>query len=347
MKARLKALLPLLGYGAFYLVVFFFACYLTFPYSKLRDRIVAEFVAEQQAKGGGQHLEIEELEPYWFTGVKARGVKLTMGAAAKPGTTAEPPSTLEIEELRAKLSILARVFGKTKVSFFARVFGGEIEGTFSDSSTERHVDFELHDLLVGRVEPLQGLVGLPVRGAMTGKVDLTFDDKRASKAVGSINITIAELSVGDGVTKIKGSLALPKIDVGELTLDAEAKDGLLKLNKLAGKGKDLELAADGTVKLRDVPTESSADVYLRFKFTDAYRSRNEVTKTLLGAPGSTAPALFELADPKIKQAKRTDGFYGWHMMGLLSNLKFEPYSGTPPANRMTPPTAPPLRGFGK
>jgi hypothetical protein len=51
----------------------------------------------------------------------------------------------------------------------------------------------------------------------------------------------------------------------------------------------------------------------------------------LGAPGSTAPSLFELADPRIKRSKRSDGFYGWHIHGALSRLKFDPSSTDGPA----------------
>ena len=35
------------------------------------------------------------------------------------------------------------------------------------------------------------------------------------------------------------------------------------------------------------------------------------------------PAVFDLA-PKVKQSKRSDGFYGWHMHGPLSRADFEP-----------------------
>lgn len=344
MKERLQRILPFVAYGVFYLVVFFLACYFTFPYGKLKDRLIAEFAAEQKAKATTQRLEIDELEPYWFTGVRARGVRLTILPAAKPIDTGdEPPTVIELEELRARVSIFARLLGKTKVSFYARAFGGEIDGMFYDAAAERHLDFELSDLSVARVTPLVSLVGLPLYGVMKGKVDLTFPDKRASKADGSVNLSIVDLAAGDGKAKIKGTLALPKMDAGELALEAEAKEGVVKVNKLSATGKDLELVADGTFKLKDQPTESQADVYLRFKFTDAYKGKNDITKGLFGAPGSTAPALFELADAKIRQSKRSDGFYGWHMIGLLSNIRFEPYAGNPPTQK--PGGA--VKGFAK
>jgi hypothetical protein len=73
-----------------------------------------------------------------------------------------------------------------------------------------------------------------------------------------------------------------------------------------------------------------------------------VTKSLFGAHGSNVPALFELADPKIKQAKRGDGFYGWTLRGPLSRLEFIPAGGA--AGGVAPGAAPasPLPfGIGK
>lgn len=343
MIQRLKRILPYFGYGAFYLVVFFFACYLTFPYARLRDRIQAEFAADQKGRPSNQRLEIEELEPYFFTGVRAKGVKVTMAAPPKVGEP-DPPTEIEIEELRARVGIFARLFGKTKVSFFARAFGGEIEGSFADSATERKIDVDLSDVSVTRIGPLVAMVGLPMYGALKGHVDLTFPDKRASKGEGSVKLTLADLAVGDGKAKLKGALALPRMNVGELTLDADVAGGVVKLNKMGASGGDLEVAGEGKVQLRDQPSESSTDLYLRFKFSDAYKGRNDTTKSLFGAPGSTAPALFEL-DPSIKSSKRADGFYGFHMTGMLGSPKFEPFSGsapgsTSPASSIRSPLAP-------
>src|SRR5689334_15767647 len=70
--------------------------------------------------------------------------------------------------------------------------------------------------------------------------------------------------------------------------------------------------------------DSQADLYLRFKFTDAYRTKSDTTKTLLGDPTSPLPGLIEMQVPKMKRAKRADGFFGWHMHGALKNPRFDP-----------------------
>jgi hypothetical protein len=83
------------------------------------------------------------------------------------------------------------------------------------------------------------------------------------------------------------------------------------------------VAGEGRIVLRDSFMDSLSDINLRFRFSDAYRNRNDVTKSLFGTPGSTMPALFELADPRIKASKRPDGFYGWRMVGDLKNPRFD------------------------
>ena len=149
-------------------------------------------------------------------------------------------------------------------------------------------------------------------------------DGKASKGTGSVSLEIKDAAVGDGKAKLKGALALPKVDVGPITFAAEAKDGVLKISKLVAGGKDLEVQGDGRITMREMATDSLCDVQVRFRINDAYRNKNDVTKSLFGAPARRRPALFELADPKIKQAKRPDGFYGWSLRGPLEPAGFLP-----------------------
>ncbi len=170
-------------------------------------------------------------------------------------------------------------------------------------------------------------------------------DQKLSKAVGTLALTVADLTAGDGKTKIAGKLALPKINVGNFELSSEAKDGVLKINKLGAQGQDLDFVGDGKISLRDPFPDSLADLYLRFRFSDGYKSKNEMTKSLFGTPGSSMPALFELADPRIKTSKRPDGFYAWHMSGLLKLARFDPApaggSSAGASHRQSAPPAPP------
>lgn len=346
MKDTLRRVLPYVGYAAFYLFCFGLFSYLTFPYQKVRDRIVADFALDPKGRPTNQRIEIEELSPYWFTGVRAKGVKVTIAPPPKVTGEPDPPLVVEVQEMHARAGIFAKLLGKTKVSYYVKAFGGEIEGMFVDSATERKLELDLDEVSVSRVDALSAMVGLPMVGVLKGHVDLTFPDRRASKAEGSMKLTFTDLAVGDGKAKIKGMLALPKVNVGELALEADVAAGVVKVSKLGAAGGDLELAGDGKIQLRDQPMESQTDLYFRFKFSDGYRNKNDTTRLLLGAPGGGgAPPMFEM-DPQVKSSKRSDGFYGWHMLGLLSSPKFEAFAGSSPGGRPAGGAAT-VKGFGK
>jgi type II secretion system protein N len=155
-------------------------------------------------------------------------------------------------------------------------------------------------------------------------VHLTIPEGKASKGVGSIALEIKDAAVGDGKAKIKNALALPRVNIGTLTFAAEAKDGVLKITKFVAGGSDLDVQGEGRITMRELATDSLLDLQIRFRINDAYRAKSDLTKTLFGAPGSTAPSLFDMADPKIKQSKRPDGFYGWSFRGALSRPEISP-----------------------
>ena len=115
------------------------------------------------------------------------------------------------------------------------------------------------------------------------------------------------LRVGDGKAKVLNAIALPEVNVGRVNLSATIAAGRLKIEKLNAKGSDLDLEIEGGARLRDPVGTSMLDLSLRFRFSDAYRSKNETTRGLLGEPGSKSPGLFELT-PEVQKSKRPDGF---------------------------------------
>jgi type II secretion system protein N len=150
---------------------------------------------------------------------------------------------------------------------------------------------------------------------------------KASKGSGNVDLKVDGTAIGDGKAKIKGTLALPRLVVGDLKFVAEAKEGILRITSFGAGGKDIELSGDGRIQMRELATESVCDVNVKFKINDAYRGKDDKTKALFGAPGSNAPALFELADAKVREAKQPDGFYAFHVRGLLGRPDFAPASG--------------------
>jgi type II secretion system protein N len=310
------------GYPLFYVFCLMIFLSLTFPYDKLKERVVATFNADQRASGGQQEIQIDEMSGYWLSGVRTKGVRL-LTPSTEPG---KPPSKLQIDEATARYSILPAIFGSSDLSFHVYAFGGEASGSYDLHGKDRSVDVTLDSIDIGEVEPLVEMLGIPLRGKLGGTVRIEMPEGKASKGSGAVSLEAKDVAVGDGKAKLKGALALPRVDVGTLTLSADAKDGVLKITKLVAGGKDLELQGEGRVTMRELATESLCDAQVRFKVNDAYRNKNDITKSLFGAPGSTMPALFDL-DPKVKQSKRADGFYAWAIRGALGRPDFLPSGG--------------------
>ncbi len=327
MSPRLKKILKAAAYPLFYFTVLTIFILVTFPYERLKDRIVAEFNARQPA-GEGTRLTIEEMSGYWLTGVEAQGVTLTTPPPAPAPGAEEPskprePKVVTIDDVHARVSFFRLLFGTVHVNFGAEAFGGEISGYTSDSGDARTIFVELEGVGVGDLPILPDVVGLPLKGALSGVVDLRLPESKLSKAEGKIEMRIADLTVGDGKAKIRDTIALPALAVGELELVSEVTDGRLKVDKFGAKGADIEVIADGSVRLREPFDTSLAELSLRFSFSDGYKNKNDMTRGLFGAPGSTMPGLFDL-DPKTKSAKRPDGFYAWRLTGPLGRLDPQP-----------------------
>ncbi len=330
MNPQLKRVLIWLAYGCGYFVALVLFAYLTFPYDRLKERIVSEFNAHQTGPSPSR-LELDDISSYWLSGVEAEGVRLI--SQAPPPTDAskkpEPPHVMTIEAAHARLSLLSLLIGNRVITFGADAFGGKLSGEVKDSESERTVDVELEDIDLSQIPLVAEAIGLPAFGKVSGSIELVTPEARLSKAEGKLSLKITELAVGDGKAKIRDTIALPRIEAGELVLEAEVKGGQVKITQFSATGPDLEFSADGNVRLRDQPELSSVNFTAKFKFTDRYANKNEVTKGLLGSGGT--PGLFDL-DPKNRRAKQPDGFYSWRATGTLGKPTFAPHAGGESAN---------------
>lgn len=355
MKDKLLKVLRFLPYPAFYGLCLLLFGYLTFPFDRLKDRIVAEI--GKQGKGKAPVVTMEHLDSYWLTGVELENVKVHLpaddSAASKPSFGAfgmpapkpepEKDSVIEIKEAHARARLLPLIIGRVQLDFWASVFGGEVSGSAPAGTTKGDVDLKVEDVKLSEIDPLQNLLGVPIDGRVNGSLSLSPTDGKFSKSTGKIDLSIKNLVVSDGKTKIRGLLAIPPAKVDEIVLAGEAEKGVLKITKLSANGPDLELEGDGKINVRDPWGESSVDLYIKFRFTDAYRGKDGTTRSILGEPGSAATPLIDTTVPTLKKAKRADGFYGFHIHGKLKKLEFTP-SSTDASGSGGAPSSPTKKG---
>ncbi|HEX5101327.1 MAG TPA: type II secretion system protein GspN [Polyangiaceae bacterium] len=317
MTPRVRKILVAVAYGSFYWVMVVLFFFWTFPYERLKTRLVHDFNA-RQTEPDAMRLEVDSISSYWLSGVEAEGMRLISPPPPEAVGKAAKPKITTIEQAHARLSLFALLAGKRVVSFGAKAFGGNLDGSITDSDAERVLEVEVEGLDLGQTPLLAGLIGLPVSGQLSGTANLITPEARLSKAEGKMSFKLAGLSVGDGKAKIRDIIALPKLDAGELGLEAEVKSGQMTLSQLSAHGPDLELNAQGTIRLRDQPGQSLLSLQAEFKFTDHYTNKDDMTKALFGPSGA-----FDL-DPKNRRAKRSDGFYAWRVSGALSSPSFMP-----------------------
>lgn len=325
MTAKQKQILKYIGYVTFYLFALVVFSFLTFPFDRLRARIQSEFNASQTGPNP-LTLRLGHLSSYWLSGVRADEVDLiSPPSTLPPEDPAKPakPKVMRIDTVHARVSLLRLLFGTMHVNFGAEAFGGEVSGFTSDADGGRKFEVDLEDLGLANAPLLADMLGLPIGGQLGGHVEFLLPEGKLSKAEGKVDLKFSGLSAGDGKTKVLNAIALPKVEVGDLTLKATATAGSLKVDELSAAGKDLDLQGDGSVRLRDTFDQSVLSMNARFKFNERFTNKDDMTRSLFGAPGSSAPALFDLV-PQNKHAKRPDGFYGWRVNGTISHPTFFP-----------------------
>lgn len=328
MNAKTKRSLKWVGYGAFYLFSLALFAYLTFPYDRLRARIQNEFNRGQTGPAP-LTLRLGHLGSYWFSGVRADDVQLiSQPSAIAPESAEEPakpakPKVMHIDSVHARVSLLRLLFGTVHVSFGATAFGGEISGFTSDADGGRKLEVEIEDIGLAEAPLVGELLGLPIAGHLAGHVEFLLPEGKLSKSEGKVDLKFSGLSAGDGKTKVLNAIALPKVEVGDLILQATATAGNLKVDTFSATGKDLDLQTEGSVRLHDPFDASVLSLSARFKFNERFMNKDDMTRGLFGSPGSAVPGLFDLV-PQNKRAKRADGFYGWRVNGSISHPAFLP-----------------------
>lgn len=318
LSPRQKKILAYIGFPLFYLFALVIFVRVTFPYETVRRRLLAEYNTQQ----ADQFLEIEHLSGSGMFGVEAEGVRLVEVVSTLAEVEAGPPKVLVVEEATIGLGVLSYLFGNIAVDFAAKVEGGDLVGDFFQDSTGARIKVVGSSIDMSGLTLLSAGLGLPLDGQLGGQVELFLPGGQMKKAEGSFNLTVDQLTVGDGKAKIRNTIALPKLNAGLLTFQAKAVDGRLDIEKFTANGKDFELSAEGKLRLREPFDKSTVAVDATFKFKEAYTAQNDITKSIFGAPDSKVPGLFDM-DPMVRRAKQPDGAYSWNVTGLLGKPKFE------------------------
>ncbi len=317
MKTWQRRLLLGLGYGLLFVVSFVAFLYLSFPWDRS-----ARYVEAALAKQLDMDVRIGSISPSWFTGMELRDVTLR---ARKPDRQGHV-RTIHADRLVARASLGTLFGGDVDVDFTAEMMGGKIEGQIYRAKQDTRLVAGLDGLSPDEVSFLRDMVGLPIKGGLGGRVDLTLRDHKFAKAAGTIELTARGIVVGDGKARLKlkvkpqyaelqefldredQGVALPPMKVGTVILKARVSHGSARITQLEATSEHIEFKGEGELKLADPVTASQSAIYIMYKLTEAYEAIDSETRAMMENMRTS---------PNYRRALRTDGFFGFCLTGVL------------------------------
>ena len=299
--------------AAFGLFVFFLVLFLTLPYGRLKDYLVA--LAEQQ----GYDVEVKSQGPALGLGIRLKDVIV----ATRPSGGGKP-TRIAIPVAKVRWSLLGALAGRKTFQVSANVFGGDLDVESSRSKTESALHVSATAIDLSELPWVKAAINLPLFGKLEMKLDEKMPGLRAAATVGSLTWTCSACALGDGKAKLiirdnpllAEGLGLPKIRLGDFVGRVAIDKGVGRLQGVQSKSPDGELFVEGEIKLNDSLASSSLDLYVRFKLSDALLKSSEKLRTIM-----------EIA---AAGGKRPDGLYGFRISGPLNHLGAPVWTKTSP-----------------
>jgi type II secretion system protein N len=299
------------------MVVFVFALQLTFPYERVRDKVVDALAEKYEVTIGSVERGIKPGRVY-FNAVTLR---------TRQTQADEVVTTFYMKRLEIDVGILALIGGTISVDIEAQIGAGNLSGTLAIGKFGRG-DIAAKfsgDALPGDALPMRAALGLPMTGKIAFDVDLVLPMERSKMGKTAVNWQKARgtfalacpsgCTFGDGKTRLKPLLKNTRnqvmvgegIDFGKVQLDslvakASIGKGKLTVDRFDATSKDGELKIDYTMTLEKEFGESMVAGCLRFKGSDDLMRREPKTFAAIQTTGA------ELRDDGLFHIRLTDRF---------------------------------------
>lgn len=312
-------LLRLLVYPAFFTFWFVTFVYVTFPYDRLKETLIASVEAPRTTAGGvvqasNMRLRIGSLGPTLLPGIYARDVTVVF----LPERPTDRTVTMQLERVTARVGLFRLLFGTLSGTLGIKGLGGEIDADFSAALSGpraglRSLELKLTHVSLEALPPVAKAVGLPIFGNLDGTVSLEVPDGRIDRSTGTVALTVDDLRVGDGRAQFEvpsfGGVTIEQIRAGQLTANLGIRNGVATLDRVGARSNEFVLAMDGRIELREDLSRSALNAGVRFSLTDAFRNKSEVARRIM--------MVLDMAPP-LRAARRPDGMFGFRCRGTFA-----------------------------
>jgi type II secretion system protein N len=304
-------------------VLLFLVCVVAFLYLAFPWDRAARYAEAALAKKLDMDVYIGSIGPSWLTGIEVRDVTLRTRKPDRQGNL----RTFHADRLVARASLGTLFGGNVDVDFVAEMMGGRIDGQLYRTQRDTRIVAKLAEVAPNDITFLREMIGLPIKGRMTGAVDLTLRDHKFDRASGSIEFLAKGVVVGDGKAKLKlkvkgaqyaelqefldredQGVAIPPMKVGTFTLKMRVTRGTARVTQMGAASEHIEIKGEGEVLFRNPPTASESRIYVMYKFSEPYQNLDSETRSMMENMR---------AAPNYRRALRTDGFYGFCISGVL------------------------------
>ncbi|MCK6524581.1 type II secretion system protein GspN, partial [Myxococcota bacterium] len=307
MDWKLRVILAVMA-SAWGAVFFSLGLRLTFP----SDAAKSFLVQQVDALSGGQYaLRMDDVSPWWGTGLTLENAQVLMREAPKPRRRkrggeepeAEPEADpyrllVELTEVSARLKPFTTLISRAPTfSLAANLYDGDIGGVVSQSGPITRIDVLGTDINLEQL-PVDGeTLKAKLAGAMRARIDLTIDAEEAKNTTGKVRFEV------DGLRMSEASLmgfTLGEANFSEAVLSLNVEQGRAKVKKGSFVSDLVQVQIDGEVQLQSPLGRSRLRLDFNVKLAE------ELDKLARLAPG-------------VKEARDAEGVLHFTCAGTLDS----------------------------
>ncbi len=326
MSGRRRKIARYVGIGLLALVSFLYTLKFTFPYERVKDRLI-ETLSERY------EVTIGDVGGGFFPGtVVFDDVRLK----PRTPTPGEKTSEIVIDELVVDLGLDFGLIGalrkKAVLDIEAELGGGEINADLEISASLVEAHVETQALSLADVPGVAAAVGLPMGGALDAEIELRLPGAKWKNAEGKITLGCDDCTVGDGVSKMtmtpstsssgrrrRASAAaaawgaqgvtVPRLALGDAKVVVDIDKGVGEIKTFAATSKDGWLKIEGKIEFRDPFSNTLFPGCMSFKLSDELKKR--------------APDFGNIEFTLSEKVRQADGSFAIPTKGRLTELRWD------------------------
>lgn len=275
---RARLALKIAGYALVAIITFVYAIHLTFPYERVRDKLVEQLSAKYD-------VTISGVERSWVPGRFAlTGVTLT----SRPAVAGQPPTIMYFKRVELDLKILPllgkRVVGELDIS----TGSGSITGSVELEGKTTAANFKIKHVPMTTLPGISDAVGLPMDGFADGKLALRLPGGDWTKATGKLDLSCSgNCAVGDGVTKIypkpmrpsdaamfASGITVPRIPIDRVALGIDMGKGTASMRSFELVSPSGKVEVDFDIRLAKKIGTSTINGCIRYQCLPEFQRTN-------------------------------------------------------------------------